>query len=203
MPVPLKQQNLQRAVELAVDALADQSEEQMRWLGAERLGDRWSLPVLGQPLEADVSAGLVVTAAGEAVGLPWRILVLHYLAVRSRPEPREPGVTFADLATARSYAGVYHGRVIARLCGTAGRTAETLRVAAADLGAEPIAAGDAAFDFRVFPRLTLRLVWHAADDEFPATATLLLPDNIEEFLPAEDVVVLSESLVARLGGRPF
>ena len=108
-----------------------------------------------------------------------------------------------DLATARSYAGVYDGRVIARLCHTAGRDAETLGAAAARLGGQPVEAGDAAFDFRIFPRLTLRLIWHAPDEEFPPLATLLLPGNVESYFCSEDVVVLSESLVARLGGRPF
>jgi hypothetical protein len=46
-------------------------------------------------------------------------------------------------------------------------------------------------------------VWHAPDDEFPASATLLLPPNIEDYFCSEDIVVLSESLVARLSGRGF
>ena len=114
-----------------------------------------------------------------------------------------PTIIFADLATARSYAGVYQGRVIARLCATAGRDAAKLSAAAASLGGKPAAGGDAAFDFDIFPRISLRLIWHAPDDEFPASATLLLPANLESYLCSEDIVVLSESLVSRLGGRPF
>jgi len=67
----------------------------------------------------------------------------------------------------------------------------------APAGAHPVHAFHV---FDVFPRLTLRLVWHAPDEEFPPSATLLLPDNIEAFFVAEDIVVLSECLVARLGG---
>ena len=55
----------------------------------------------------------------------------------------------------------------------------------------------------MFPRVIHRLIWHAADDEFPPSATILLPSNIEEFFCSEDIVVLSESLVARLAGKPF
>ncbi len=54
-----------------------------------------------------------------------------------------------------------------------------------------------------FPACTLRLVWHAPDDEFPPAATLLLPANIESYFCIEDVVVLCERLVSRLCGRPF
>lgn len=233
---PPRQRNLERATELALAALAGQSEEQLRWLGAEPTnfrsppGDRWRLLVLGQPLDFNFAAGPIATSDGQEVGPQWRILVLHYLGINSRPEPRQPHVTFADLATARSYAGVYHGRVIARLCATAGRNAQTLRGAAAGLAGRPVAvcsdrldaveeeltadrpdesghyepvSGDMAFDFDVFPRLTLRLIWHTPDEEFPPSATLLLPDNIEELFCPEDIVVLSECLVARLSGRPF
>ena len=213
--VPATQNNLARATELAFAAAGGQSQEQLRWLGAERAENGWRLPVLGDSFHVDPSAGRVTTSAGKEVGHHWVILALHYLAITSRPERRPPETTFADLATARSYAGIYHGRVISRLCATAGRNAATLSAAAGALGGRPAVpseghvpcpsewAGDLAFDFDAFPRLSMRLIWHAPDDEFPASATLLLPDNIESYLCSEDIVVLSESLVARLGERPF
>jgi hypothetical protein len=203
---PPKQENLQRAIGLGFERLADQTDEQVRWLGGQTERDVFRVPVLEDVIAVDRTARhITATAAGRPVGPQWSILVLHYLAIRTRPEQLPPQVTFADLPTARSYAGVYQGRVIARLCGTAGRTAEKLTAAAEALRARPVQIdeGDLAYDFDLFPRLTHRLIWHAPDDEFPASATLLLPPNVEEYLCSEDVVVLSESLVARLGGRPF
>jgi hypothetical protein len=154
-------------------------------------------------LDVDLSAKRVSTSAGQGVGPHWTILTLHYLAIVSRPEQQAPEVTFGDLATARSYAGVYQGRVIARLCATVGGDAKRLGAAAGAIGgrAGACGAGDAAFDFRVFPRVLVRLVWHAPDEEFSPSATLLLPANIESYFCAEDIVVLSESLVARLAGK--
>ena len=201
--VPSPQDNLKVATERAFAALADQPEEQLRWLGAEPVEGRWPLRVLDDTLEVDLAARRMTTSAGADVGPAWRILVLHYLAVDKRPEPSPPEITFADLPTARSYAGVYQGRVISRLCGTVGRDANRLREGARSLGGQPIDEGDAAFDFRIFPRVTVRLIWHAPDDEFAASATLLLPANIESYFCSEDIVVLSESLVARLAGKPF
>jgi len=202
---PPKQENLNRAIGLGFDRLADQTGEQVEWLGAEVAGDVWRVPVLEDVIAVDRAARRLTTSAGQPVGPRWAILVLHYLDVRKRPEKLPPGVVFADLPTARSYAGVYQGRVIARLCATAGRTAEKLSAAAESLRGRPVETeeGDLAYDFDLFPRLTHRLIWHAPDEEFPASATLLLPPNIEEYLCSEDVVVLSENLVARLGGRGF
>jgi len=204
--VPPPQDNLVRAIGLAHEALTDQGDEQLLWLGAGPSGNGWRLPVLGETLQLDQAARRLATSTGREVGPHWTILVLHYLAIRSRPEKCPPETTFADLATARSYAGVYQGRVISRLCYTAGRDLDMLSAAAVGLGGQGIEAADsadAAFDFQVFPQLSLRLIWYAADDEFPPSATLLLPANIESYFCPEDIVVLSESLVARLGGRPF
>ncbi len=53
-------------------------------------------------------------------------------------------------------------------------------------------------EFQVFPRLRVRLAWYAGDEELAPSAALLLPANIESFLGLEDIVVLSEQLVARL-----
>ena len=197
------QDNLARAAKLAFEALATQANEQMLWLGAEPSAGAWRLPVLGEVFEVDPRTSRVSTSAGREVGPRWIILALHYLAITSRPARQTPAVTFADLSTARSYAGVYHGRVIARLCATAGRDADTLRAAAGALGGRVVDGGDVAFDFNPFPRVTLRLIWHAPDEEFPPSATLLLPPNIESYFCSEDIVVLSESLVSCLCGRPL
>jgi hypothetical protein len=197
------QSHLQRATELAIAAVSLQSHDQLQWLGAEAAGNTRRLPVLNETLQVDLSAGQVATQAGLDVGPYWRILTLHYLATTTRPDRLPPEITFADLVTARSYAKVYRQRAIARLCATVGHDSVRLARAAMELGARAITAGDAAFDFDVFPRLTLRLVWYAGDDELPPDATLLLPPNIESYFTAEDVVVLSERLASRLAGQPW
>ncbi len=204
MDKPSPQQNLKVATDRAFETLAKQPAEQFQWLGAAMVDDRWRLPILDDAFDVDLSAGQVTLASsGEPVCAAWRILGLHYLNITTRPEAQEPAITFADLATARSYAGIYQGRVISRFCYTAGRDGETFRAAATGLGGRPVDSGDAAFDFTIFPRLTVRLIWHASDDEFPSSATLLLPGNIEAYFCSEDTVVMSEQLVARLGGKPY
>jgi len=63
--------------------------------------------------------------------------------------------------------------------------------------------GDMGYDFNLFPKISLRLLWYAPDEEFPPSATVLLPENILSFFSVEDTVVLSESLIARLSGKNF
>ncbi|MBC8873892.1 MAG: DUF3786 domain-containing protein [Planctomycetes bacterium] len=201
--VPPRQKNLDRATELGFEALASQHDEQLTWLGVERSGDVLRVPVLNDTLDVNLSTQKVATTDGVEIGPHWRILVLHYLAISGRPDRLAPDITFADLQTARSYNKVYEGRTVGRLCGTVGRTESGLRDAAAAIGGHAALGGDVAFDFDVFARLTMRLVWYAADEEFPPSATILLPSNMEDYFCAEDTVVLSERLVSRLCGRPF
>jgi hypothetical protein len=194
------QQNLPRATELAFDALRAQTDDQARWLGAEQIGaGAWRVSVLNEALVVDLAAQRV--SGGPQMGVQWHILALHYLAVTARPDKLAPEVTFADLPTARSYAEVYRQRTTGRLCATIGRDFGRLQAAVAAIGGRAASGGDAAFDFDVFPRVPLRLLWHAPDEEFAASATLLLPPNIESFFLIEDVVVLCERLVSRLCRR--
>ncbi len=197
------QHNLRTATAKVVEALRGQSAEQLAWLGAAAEGGTCRLAVLGETLQADLDTGEVVAASGQAVAPSWRILLLHYLARVDRPIAGPAEITFADLPAARAYAGVYRQRVLARFCATAGREGETFAAAAGALGGRTVDGGDMAFEFDVFPRLAVRMIWHAADEEFGPSATLLLPRNVEAFLCIEDIVVLSEQLVSRLSGRPF
>jgi len=187
----------------AWEAFGRQSPEQIAWLGGLPRGNSWQVTVLGEALTVDAASSRVTAATGHDVRPEWQVLALHYLAVSGRPELREPEVTFADLPDGRGYADVFDKRVVKRLCGTVGREAAALRGAAEALGGREVPGGDLAFQFTVFPRVPIRVIWHAADEEFPPSATILLPGNVEEFFCTEDIVVLCESCVARLAGRPF
>jgi hypothetical protein len=186
-----------------VEALSDQSVAQLHWLGADRSGPHWQLPVMDGVLRVDTTTGQVCLEGGGEIRPTWQILTLHYLAVRTRPSAQPPEVTFASLPSARVYASVYEQRVNRRLCGQVGNNFQSLRSAAAAIKAREVAGGDAAFEVDLFPRVSIRLLWYAGDEEFAPSCTLLLPTNIESFFCIEDIVVLSESFVSRLGGKPL
>ena len=201
--IPPPQAHYRIAADKAVETLKDQSAEQFQWLGARADGDHWTLEVLGDTLVVDLQTGSVRTSQGAEVRETWQILVLHYLSIASRPLFGELKLTFAEIPGAITYDKVYQGRVIGRFCYTAGRDQATLTAAAAALDGRESDGGDKAFEFRIFPKLPMKLIWYAADDEFPPSATILLPENIFPALSIEDIVVLSEQLVARMGGKEF
>ena len=64
------------------------------------------------------------------------------------------------------------------------------------LGAEPLAAGDAALAFQVFPGLTVEVILWLADEEFPAQVSFRVPGTLERLWHLDAVLALMQ-LIAR------
>jgi hypothetical protein len=195
-----KQNNLIIAVSRGLEVLRDQNDEQLAWLGADRDDQgRIRLTVLGDRMSVDVDAGGLVFENGEPVDMRWQVLVVHYLAAPAPVEPMGAEMVFADIPETRGYQGVYDGRVIKRLCFTVGRTADVLDRAARAIGGEACPGeGDLNLRFDVLPRVPLRVVWYAGDEDFGPNAVFLYQSNIVHLLPPEDIIVMSELVVGQM-----
>ena len=79
-----------------------------------------------------------------------------------------------------------------------GQNVEGLKIAADLLNAVPIETGDAGFEFRIFPNVTLQMILWIGDDEFPAEANILFDQSIGDILSPEDVAWLAGMVVYRL-----
>ena len=123
---------------MAFDALCEQGEDQLRWLGAEGAGGLYRLAVLDGTFRVDLAARSVRLANGEEVRPWWRVLALHYLGVMLQVDAIEPAIAFGDIPAARAYAKVYRQRVNPRLVGTAGRDRATLLAAADRVGGSSV-----------------------------------------------------------------
>ena len=205
MPESLKKQtNYRQALARGFELLRGRDAESTKKLGAALAGSgRLELPVLEGAFLVDAEAGICQTTGGEELRIEWQILAVHYLGAEIPGRELSRWVSFPELAAeARAYESAYRGRVLGRLTATAGRDRETFTKACRRLGGEPVdGPGDEGFEFRVFPNVPVRLAWYAGDDELPPGAAMVYGDNVTDFLPVEDVIVLSERLVARLA-RP-
>ncbi len=66
------------------------------------------------------------------------------------------------------------------------------------LGAEPIAAGDAALAFQVFPGVTVEVILWLADDEFPAQVSFRVPGSLEHIWHLDAVLALMQLLTQEM-----
>lgn len=75
---------------------------------------------------------------------------------------------------------------------------EELRRACLSAGGQEIKAGDAAFEFRAFPQVPLRLVFWDQDEDFPARVQILVDQCVTDFVHYETVGCLIADLLDRL-----
>ncbi len=198
-PLP-EQNNLTIAVSRGMEALRGQDDGQLAWLGAARdETGRLRLTVFGREVLVDVDAGTMTFADGGAVDMRWQVFIVHYLCAPTPAEPTGQEMVFADIPETRGYQGVYDGRVIKRLCFTVGRSADLLRRGAEAVGGKPCdGEGDLNVRFDALPRVQVRLVWYAGDDDFPPNAVFLFDSSVVNLLPPEDIIVLNESIVGAM-----
>ena len=193
------QRNYQQAYDLAFAEVRKVPASVLDRLGVvSESAEQLRVAVLGGSFEVDLSGGVVKDAGGQKASVAWAILVLHYLL--SRPSEMSGGeyISFMDIPDARGYAKPYDGRVIGRFLHTAGADEATFRAAAKWLGGKEIQAGDAAYEFAMFPRVRMRLLWYRGDEEVAPGASFLYEKQIVGIFCVEDIVVMSELLVGAL-----
>ena len=171
-------------------------------LGAEVVGDRvieldvlrWRCRVAVEPFS------MVVLPEEREPGIVWQVLILDYLAAA---EPRAPVrfLSFGDFPEARSYLQVFQGRVADRLGHGVGAEADGFASACESCGGVRGTASPLSYLFHFFPRLEMQLVRYEADEDFPASCSVLLSDNAPDMLSMESVIVSAEKLVSALEGR--
>jgi hypothetical protein len=137
-------------------------------------------------------------APGAEIPLQEQVLILHYLLADPPPVPADDWVAYREIPGAAFYFGAFVKRAIDPLKKAFGQDPGRFREAAGRLHGVPVALGDAGFTFPVFPKVPLRLILHAGDEEFPAEANILFARGIGEVLPPEDVAWLAGMLVYRL-----
>ncbi|MDR3567812.1 MAG: DUF3786 domain-containing protein [Syntrophobacteraceae bacterium] len=136
----------------------------------------------------------------EEVSLPDKILIAHYLLGASGGEATGNLITFRQVPDGHFYFDAFQRRARDPFVNFFGNNGTLFLQCAAMLGGGPVDNGDFGMEFCVFPYVRVRLVLWAGDDEFPPEGTVLFNESIQRIFPAEDIAVMSGSLVYRLIG---
>lgn len=145
-------------------------------------------------------------AAFSVAGVPelhiWdKILLLHYLANAKQVRTEGSPISFKELKSAALYYQLFENRCLKPLLRVFGSQPEQLQEKVAALGGKPLQAGDGAAQLQVLPNISLSFILWKADEEFSASASILFDAAIEQFLSAEDIVVLCQRMVLKLLGK--
>jgi hypothetical protein len=160
---------------------------------------RFLIPFLGTLYHVTWPDGHALRAAdGQEADIATRILLLHYLLTADGTPMVDRWIAFRNLPGGMGYDAAFQGRANQRLARTFGTDPTAFEAAARALGGQPLAFGDAAFMFRLLPRVWLGIVLYLADDEFPASANVLFDASASHYLATEDLAVLGGLLAGRL-----
>ncbi len=125
-------------------------------------------------------------------------LILYYLSTADGAPLEGRWVAFADLPDGRFYNLAFQGYSGNELVKYFGDNMTALEQAARKLDGMKIAYGDAAFAFHVLPRLTLAVVYHLGDEDFPATCKILFDASASHYLPTDVCAILGSMLTRKL-----
>lgn len=126
------------------------------------------------------------------------ILILHYLTTFKDYSTKGEFVSFKNLPGAFFYNSTYRKRGPDQIIKIFGSNVEKIIEASEKVGGKKAEYGDVSVKLNIFPGVEAVVVMHRGDDEFPPEANILYGDNIINFLPLEDIAVLSGLIASRL-----
>jgi hypothetical protein len=132
------------------------------------------------------------------VPLQEQVLILHYLQADPSAGVSGEWVAYREIPGATFYFGAFVKRAVDPLKKAFGQNAAEFGRAAERLKGEPAGIGDMGFEFRVFPKVPVRVILYAGDEEFPPEANILFDRSIARMLSPEDVAWMAGMLVYRL-----
>ncbi|MEW6259381.1 MAG: DUF3786 domain-containing protein [Thermodesulfobacteriota bacterium] len=134
----------------------------------------------------------------QPVPIQEEVLILHYLMGKPPLSVSNKWVTYREIPGATFYFSAFLKRAVDPLKKTFGSNADLLIRASEQLGAERIEAGDAGFQYRVFPKVPMQWVLYLGDEEFPSEAGILFDLSIGSILSPEDIAWMAGMVVYRL-----
>jgi hypothetical protein len=160
------------------------------------------LPFFSDPVQIRIGAAVEIIRPGEQGDTPIeeQILLCHYLLHAKGTPPSGNHITFRQIPDGHFYDEAFQKRTRDPFLATFGSCPELFRTCAQRMHGEPVDMGDVGMVFYAFPRIPIQLILWQGDEELPPESTILFDSSINDYLPAEDIAVLSGILVYRLMG---
>jgi len=127
-----------------------------------------------------------------------QILILHYMTSQTGAGSTGNWISYREIPGASFYFSTFVKRAIDPLIKVFGQDISKLARSAETIQGLWIDAGDAGYEFQIFPKVAMQLILWEGDDEFPPEANIIFSNSIGEMLSPEDVAWMAGMLVYRL-----
>ncbi|MBP7690073.1 MAG: DUF3786 domain-containing protein [Thermoflexales bacterium] len=194
-----------------MDKLVPRIEEARNRLGAltpaelvERSGcalaadGRYQLDFAGRAYTIDQAFVVRRADTGDEAPAFIQSIILMYLATADGTPPFEHWISFHELPDGQFYEQAFRGYSGEELIRGLHGDVDAFKRAAEILHGEAIGLGDAAFAFRVLPRLQIAVVMYAGDEDFPAQARVLFEATAPHYLSTDGLAILGGQLVGQI-----
>ncbi len=139
-----------------------------------------------------------LTDREEKVPIRDKILILHYFNMAKGTPLTNRVITYKELPEGANYFPTFYQRAIKPLVTYFGNEPHRLLDIARTLGGHEAGYGDAAVTINAFSRVPITLVLWKGDEEFAPEGNIMFDSTIADYLPAEDIIVLCQTIVWEL-----
>ncbi len=127
-----------------------------------------------------------------------KILILHYLTQAKGTPFTNRLITYAQIQGGRFYCPVFQKRTVEPILRCFGKDPEKLLEISRVFNGSKAPYGDASVKLDPFPMVRFFIILWRGDDEIPPNGNILFDKNITDYLSAEDIAVLSETIIWKL-----
>jgi hypothetical protein len=152
----------------------------------------------GKPIIVTYPDGIIFSDKREAISEFQQLMLFYYFLTADGVEPTGKFISFADLPDGRIYAVAYQGYTGHELVQCFGENIEAIKSACEAQMGRPIQLADAAFNFLVFPKITIQLVYWLGDEDFPSSCQILFEARARHYLPIDACAMLGSMLTKKL-----
>ena len=136
--------------------------------------------------------------SAEEVELRDKILIMHYITQAKGTALANSKIAFKELKEGANYYPTYFQRAVKPLVDHFGKTPEKLVELAQEIGGYKTDLGDTAVTIPAFSRVPITLVLWSGDEEFPSEANILFDGTVLDYLAAEDLIILCQTISWKL-----
>jgi len=134
----------------------------------------------------------------EEVELRDKILIMHYVTQAKGTPLSNIKIAFKELKEGANYYPTYFQRAVKPLRDYLGKNPEKLVELAKEIGGYKTDLGDVSVTVPAFSRVPITLVLWKGDEEFPPEANILFDSTALDYLAAEDLIILCQTISWKL-----
>ncbi len=133
-----------------------------------------------------------------------QVIILHYmLGAEAVPAISGDWISYREIPDASFYFSAFVKRAVDPLKKVFGMNIPGFKKTALQINGSTIEAGDAGFEFQIFPKVPMQMILWQGDEEFTSEANILFDNRIGKILSPEDVAWMAGMTVYRLIALSF